>query len=71
MRLEARGGSLVLYEGRFKPFHSEEYLELFIQILSASCEQFNPAVHAYCLMSSYCHLWVQTADDNLARAMQE
>lgn len=45
--------------------------ELFLQILSAVCTQYNWIIHAYCLMTNHYHLLVETADGNLSKGMRQ
>lgn len=42
----------------------------FLDVLWATCERFNWVCHAYCLMTNYYHLLVETADANLSKGMR-
>lgn len=50
-------------------FLSDEDRCIFIACLRKTCEKFNIAVHAYCLMPNHFHLLLETPLGNLSRAM--
>jgi putative transposase len=49
----------------------ENDFELFLDVLSDVCEQYNWVIHAYCLMSNHYHLLVETPDANLSKGMRQ
>jgi REP element-mobilizing transposase RayT len=44
---------------------------VFLDVLGATCERFNWALHAYCLMTNHYHLLVETPDANLSKGMRQ
>ena len=74
LRIEFAGG---LYhvtsrgDGREAIFLAEEDRPLFLGVLSEVVQNFNWAVHAYCLMDNHYHLLVETPDGNLSRGMRQ
>jgi putative transposase len=51
-------------------FHSDSDYRLFVHKLACSCEAYDVAVRAYCLMPNHFHLYAQTRQANLGRFMQ-
>ena len=43
----------------------------WLEVLGNVCARFNWVVHAYCLMTNYYHLLVETVDGNLSRGMRQ
>ena len=72
LRIELAGG---LYhvasrgDGREAIFLSEEDRSLFLAVLSEVFQDFNRAVHDYCLMDIHYHLLIETPDGNLSGGM--
>lgn len=44
---------------------------MFLARLAEVCERFKWWGHAYCLMTSHCHLLMETPDPNLAKGMRQ
>jgi len=57
-------------KGRQDIFHSKEYYNTFLNILSESRQKFGIVIHAYCLMTNHYHLIIETPNSNLSRAMR-
>ena len=43
----------------------------WLAVLAQPCERSNWVVHAYCQMTNYFHLLVETIDGNLSRGMRQ
>jgi putative transposase len=56
--------------GRKDIFHSNDYFNVFLQVLSDTVGRFGLEIHAYCLMTNHYHLLVSTPQGNLQRAMR-
>jgi putative transposase len=48
-------------------FLGEEDRRLFLGVLSEIIQDFNWAMHAYCLMDNHYHLLIETPDGNLSK----
>ena len=74
LRIEFAGG---LYhvtsrgDGREAIFLNEEDRRLVLGVLSEVIQDFNWAVHTYCLMDNRYHLLIETADGNLSKGMRQ
>lgn len=74
LRIEFAGG---LYhvtsrgDGREAIFLSEQDRRLFLRVLSQVVQDFNWALHAYCLMDNHYHLLIETPDGNLSKGMRQ
>ena len=51
-------------------FYEKKDYEMFVELLKESSEMWNIRVAAYCLMTNHYHIFVQTPDGNIARAMR-
>ena len=49
-------------------FHSEEYFELFLAVLSEAHQRSGLQIMCYCWMTNHYHLFVNTPEANLGRA---
>jgi len=58
-------------DGREVIFLGDEDRYLFLDVLSELVQNFNWAVHAYCLMDNHYHLLLETPESNLARGMRQ
>lgn len=74
LRIEFAGG---LYhvtsrgDGREAIFLGEEDRRLFLGVLSEVIQDFNWAMHAYCLMDNHYHLLIETPEGNLSKGMRQ
>ena len=57
--------------GRKNIYLEESDFELFLDVLSTVCAQFDWVIHAYCLMNNHYHLLIETPDANLSRGMRQ
>lgn len=58
-------------DGREAIVLGEEDRRLFLGVMSEVVQDFNWALHAYCLMGNHYHLLVETPDSNLSRGMRQ
>jgi REP element-mobilizing transposase RayT len=58
-------------DGREAIFLGEEDRHRFLSVIAEVVQDFNWAVHAYCLMDNHYHLLVETPDSNLSRGMRQ
>lgn len=58
-------------DGREAIYFSDADRELFLEVLSDTCERYNWVIHAYCLMSNHYHLLIETPDGNLSKGMRQ
>lgn len=58
-------------DGREDIFLEEADRELFLDVLSETCDRFNWLIHAYCLMGNHYHLLIETPDGNLSKGMRQ
>lgn len=49
----------------------EQDFDLFLEVLSQTCERFNWVIHSYCLMTNHYHLLLETPDGNLSKGMRQ
>jgi putative transposase len=52
-------------------FHSHEYFNIFLNILSKVHQEYKIEVHSYCLMNNHYHLLLRTPEANLSKAMRQ
>ena len=52
-------------------FREEFDFDLFLDVLSETCDRFNWVVHTWCLMTNHYHLVVETPDGNLSAGMRQ
>lgn len=55
---------------RLEVYDGPESFQLFIELLAEAHDRFKIELHAYCLMNNHYHLFVQTPEPNLGRAMR-
>lgn len=55
---------------RRKIYQNKADYALFLKILSETHRQFKIIIHAYCLMNNHYHLFIETPEGNLSRAMR-
>ncbi len=55
---------------RREVFHSEEFAQLFYDLLAEAHERFQIEVHVFCLMGNHYHFCIRTPHANLGKAMQ-
>jgi REP element-mobilizing transposase RayT len=58
-------------DGREFIFLDDEDRYLFLNVLSELVQDFNWAVHAYCLMDNHYHLLIETPEGNLSKGMRQ
>ena len=58
-------------DGREAIFLDDEDRYLFLGVFSEIIQDFNWAVHAYCLMDNHYHLIIETPDGNLSKGMRQ
>lgn len=51
-------------------FKSERDFKVFLYLLKETHKTFNIRIHSFCLMPNHYHLFIQTPDANLAKAMK-
>jgi putative transposase len=55
---------------RREVFHTEDFAQIFYDLLEEAHQRFQIEVHAFCLMGNHYHLCIRTPHANLGRAMQ-
>jgi REP element-mobilizing transposase RayT len=58
-------------DGRENIFVADEDRTCWLGVFAEVIEEFNWAVHAYCLMDNHYHLLVETVDGNLSKGMRQ
>ncbi len=51
-------------------FHTQEYAQLFYDLLEEAHQLYQIEIHAFCLMGNHYHLFIRTPNGNLGKVMQ-